>query len=83
MEDVAVTGVRTTPYYAVQVGIKNRKPRTVNNALLGMFAKNGVAPKARVAEFKTTSDALLKPGQPSFRYLTTLPDVASFFFATN
>lgn len=62
MEDVAVTAVRTTPYNAVQIGIKNRKEKNTHNALLGQFKQNNVAPKLRLAEFKVTDDAMLQPG---------------------
>lgn len=62
LEDVAVTAVRTTPYHAVQVGIKDRNPKNVHNALLGQFEKNNVSPKYRLAEFKVSEDALLQPG---------------------
>jgi len=62
LEDVAVTAVRTEPYNAVQVGIKNKKEKNTHNALLGQFRKNHVAPKAKLAEFKVTEDALLQPG---------------------
>lgn len=62
MEDVAVTAVRTTPYNAVQIGIKNRREKTTHNALLGQFRKNGVDPKYKVAEFRVTDDAMVEPG---------------------
>ena len=62
MEDVAVTAVRSTPYNAVQVGIKNRREKNTHNALLGQFRKNGVHPKLRLAEFRVTDDAMLLPG---------------------
>jgi large subunit ribosomal protein L3 len=63
LEEVEVTGVRTTPYKAVQVGIKNKNPRKVNSGLLGQFRKNNVNPKYKVAEFKVTEDALVAPGE--------------------
>lgn len=63
LEDVAVTAVRTTPYHAVQVGVKNKKEKNTHNALLGQFRKNNVPPKAKLAEFKVTEDALLQPGK--------------------
>lgn len=63
LEQVAVTAVRTTPYHAVQVGIKDRSPKNVHNGLLGQFRKNNVNPKYQLAEFKVTEDALLEPGE--------------------
>ena len=62
MEQVAVTAVRTTPYTAVQVGIRDQLPRRMHNALLGHFKKNNVSPKLRLAEFRVSDDAIVKPG---------------------
>lgn len=62
MDNVAVTAVRTVPYNAVQVGITNKGGKNIHNGLLGQFKKAGVIPKARLAEFKVSEDALLEPG---------------------
>lgn len=57
-----MTAVRTTPYTAVQVGIRDQLPRRMHNALLGHFKKNNVSPKLRLAEFRVSDDAIVKPG---------------------
>ena len=71
MEDVTVTAIRTTPYTAVQVGVTDRPEKNVHNALMGQFRKNNVTPKLRLAEFKVSDDALLKPGM--LQLLAVLP----------
>ena len=63
LQEVAVTAVRTEPYNAVQVGIKNKSPKNVHSGLLGQFRKNNVDPKYALAEFKVSEDALLQPGE--------------------
>ena len=74
MEDVAVTAVRTTPYNAVQVGIKTRKEKNTHNALLGQFRKNGVAPKLRMAEFRISDDAMIQPGESFYINYWPMPE---------
>jgi len=46
----------------VQVGAGWKKPRNVTVPLLGHFAKAGVAPKAKVHEFRVTPDAVIPVG---------------------
>ena len=61
MENCQVTSVRSAEkdgYNAVQIGIGARKAARVNKALKGQFAKAGVEPKAKVAEFRVSEDAV-------------------------
>ena len=60
-----VTQVKTTEtdgYAAVQLGIGRAKAKSVTKPMRGHFAKTKVAPKARLAEFRVSEDALLEPG---------------------
>ena len=66
VEDCQVTAVRTEEkdgYTAVQVGAGKAKAKNVPQAMRGHFAKAKVTPKAKVAEFRVSADALLEPGQ--------------------
>jgi hypothetical protein len=59
-----VVSVKTQPkhgYWAVQVGIGIRSPRNVTKAMLGHFAAAGVAPKAKVGEFRVRDETGLLP----------------------
>jgi len=59
-----VVSVKTFPkhgYWAVQVGIGIRSPRNVTKAMLGHFAAAGVAPKAKVCEFRVRDETALLP----------------------
>lgn len=47
---------------AVQVGISVPKPKRLNKASVGHFAKHGAPPKRKMAEFRVSPDALLEPG---------------------
>jgi large subunit ribosomal protein L3 len=49
-------------YAAVQVGIGRAKAKNVTKPMRGHFAKAKVAPKAKLAEFRVSEDALLDPG---------------------
>jgi large subunit ribosomal protein L3 len=49
-------------YAAVQLGIGRAKAKKVTKPMRGHFAKAQVAPKARIAEFRVSEDALLEPG---------------------
>jgi large subunit ribosomal protein L3 len=49
-------------YAAVQLGISRAKANRVTKPMRGHFAKAKVAPKAKLAEFRVSEDALLEPG---------------------
>jgi len=65
VENCQVVGVRRTEgngYNAVQLGVGTRKPRNVSKPMRGHFAKSKVEPKAKLAEFRVSEDALLDVG---------------------
>jgi large subunit ribosomal protein L3 len=49
-------------YCAVQLGLGKAKVKNVTKPMRGHFAKANVAPKAKLAEFRVSEDALLEPG---------------------
>jgi large subunit ribosomal protein L3 len=49
-------------YAAVQLGVGRAKAKNVSQPMRGHFAKAKVMPKARLAEFRVSEDALLEPG---------------------
>jgi large subunit ribosomal protein L3 len=49
-------------YAAVQLGVGRAKAKNVSKPMRGHFAKAKVTPKARLAEFRVSEDALLEPG---------------------
>ena len=49
-------------YAAVQLGTGRAKAKNVTKPMRGHFAKAKVTPKARLAEFRVSEDALLDPG---------------------
>ncbi len=49
-------------YNAVQLGAFPRKTKNTTKPLRNHFAKNKVEPKAKMAEFRVSEDALLEPG---------------------
>jgi large subunit ribosomal protein L3 len=49
-------------YDAVQLGLGKAKVKNVSKPNRGHFARAKVEPKARLAEFRVASDALLEPG---------------------
>ena len=60
-----VVGVRTLDkdgYTAVQLGVGSAKVKNVSKPQRGHFAKAKVEPKAKLAEFRVSQDALLEPG---------------------
>jgi len=66
VDDCQVVAVRTEErdgYNAVQLGAGKAKAKNVSKPLRGHFAKAKVAPKAKLAEFRVSADALLEPGQ--------------------
>ena len=48
-------------YWAVQVGLGERRPKTIPAAMLGYFEAKGVSPKGMLAEFKVRSEEGLLP----------------------
>ncbi len=59
---VAVRTVEKDGYCAVQLGAGTAKVKNVSKAQRGHFAKAEVEPKARLAEFRITEDALVEVG---------------------
>lgn len=60
-----VVSVRTKEkdgYTAVQLGVGARKPKHTTKPMRGHFAKAGVEPKRKLAEFRVAEDALLDVG---------------------
>jgi large subunit ribosomal protein L3 len=49
-------------YAAVQLGVGRAKAKNVSQPMRGHFAKAKVTPKAKLAEFRVSEDALLEPG---------------------
>ena len=49
-------------YAAVQLGVGRAKAKNVTKPMRGHFAKAKVTPKAKLAEFRVSEDALLDPG---------------------
>jgi large subunit ribosomal protein L3 len=67
VENCQVVGVRKATgdgkgYNAVQLGVGSRKVRNVSKPMRGHFAKAKVEPKAKLAEFRVSEDALLDVG---------------------
>src|SRR6201994_840898 len=59
---VAVRTEDTDGYIAVQLGVGSAKTKNVTKPQRGHFAKAKVEPKARLAEFRVSPDALLEVG---------------------
>ena len=59
---VAVRTTETDGYTAVQLGVGTAKVKNVSKPQRGHFAKAKVEPKAKLAEFRVSDDALLEPG---------------------
>src|SRR5258708_10692465 len=59
---VAVRTEETDGYTAVQLGVGSAKTKNVPKPQRGHFAKAKVEPKARLAEFRVSEDALLEVG---------------------
>jgi large subunit ribosomal protein L3 len=59
---VALRTRETDGYTAVQLGVGTAKIKNVSKPQRGHFAKAKVEPKARLAEFRVSEDALLEPG---------------------
>jgi large subunit ribosomal protein L3 len=61
-EVVAARHPERDGYAAVQLGVGRAKAKKVTKPMRGHFAKAKVTPKARLAEFRVSEDALLEPG---------------------
>jgi large subunit ribosomal protein L3 len=61
-EVVATRRPEREGYAAVQIGVGMAKVKNVTKPMRGHFAKANVAPKAQLAEFRVSEDALLEPG---------------------
>lgn len=65
LDNCQVTQVRDAQrdgYVAVQVGAGTRKVKNITKADRGQFAKANVEPKAKLAEFRVSEDALIEVG---------------------
>ncbi len=65
LEEVQVVNVREKGrdgYVAVQLGSGSVKPKKVNKAMRGYFGSKKVEPKAHLAEFRVSEDAVLPVG---------------------
>ena len=65
MDNVQVVSHKTQAkdgYTALQLGFGTRKAKNVGKAMRGHFAKSKVEPKAKLAEFRVTEDALVDIG---------------------
>ena len=65
IDEAVVTAVRSPEkhgYLALQVGSRAPKPQRVTRAQEGYFRAAGLAPRAHLAEFRVTADALLPVG---------------------
>ena len=49
-------------YVALQLGAGKKKPKNTSKAMRGHFAKGEVEPKAKLAEFRVSEDALIDVG---------------------
>jgi large subunit ribosomal protein L3 len=61
-EVVAARRPEADGYAAVQLGVGRGKASRVTKPMRGHFAKAKVTPKAKLAEFRVSEDALLEPG---------------------
>jgi large subunit ribosomal protein L3 len=61
-EVVAARRLDKDGYAAVQLGVGRAKVKNVTKPMRGHFAKAKVTPKAKLAEFRVSDDALLDPG---------------------
>ncbi len=65
VEGCQVVTVRTEEkngYSAIQLGVGTINPKNVKKPVRGQFAKAGVEPKRKLAEFRVSNDALLSVG---------------------
>jgi large subunit ribosomal protein L3 len=62
LQVVAQRTADTDGYTAVQLGAGTAKAKRTSQAMRGHFAKSGVAPKRKVAEFRVTAENLIEVG---------------------
>ncbi len=65
VDDCQVVAQRTVEkdgYAALQLGVGSAKPKNVSKAMRGHFAKAGVEPKRRLAEFRVSEDQMVDVG---------------------
>lgn len=65
LDDCRVVQVKTSDtdgYCALQLGVGEAKISNVKKTAAGHYAKAGVVPKRRLAEFRVTPDAILPEG---------------------
>ena len=65
LEGCQVVAQRSTDkdgYVALQLGAGKKKPKNTSKAMRGHFAKGEVEPKAKLAEFRVSEDALIDVG---------------------
>ena len=62
LQVVAQRTTETDGYTAVQLGAGSAKAKRTSQAMRGHFAKAGVEPKRKVAEFRVPEDALIEVG---------------------
>ena len=65
VDDCQVVARRTVEkdgYAALQLGVGSAKPKNVTKAMRGHFAKAGVEPKRRLAEFRVSEDQMVDVG---------------------
>jgi large subunit ribosomal protein L3 len=65
LDNLQVVAQRTSDkdgYTAVQLGAGSAKAKRTSQAMRGHFAKAGVAPKRKIAEFRVTADNLIDVG---------------------
>ena len=75
MDDVQVVAQMTgekNGYTAVQLGAGSAKAKNVSKAMRGHFAKASVMPKAKLAEFRVSEDALVEVGANTFHLILFL-----------
>ncbi len=65
VDDCQVVAQRTVEkdgYAALQLGVGSAKPKNVTKAMRGHFARAGVEPKRRLAEFRVSEDQMVDVG---------------------
>lgn len=65
VDDCQVVAQRTVEkdgYTALQLGVGSAKPKNVTKAMRGHFARAGVEPKRRLAEFRVSEDQMVDVG---------------------
>jgi len=79
---VAQRTVEREGYTALQLGVGTRKVKNVTKPERGHFAKAGVEPKRKVAEFRVSDDALIDVGaEMPFPWSISFPGSSSTWSA--